>query len=137
MASATGDVSALRWRSQNDPSARSMAARSGPKSIATSSATSAIEILESERPIGELRQLLDARVGLRQRAGCLAEMGHPLLEEGERLAEVGALLVELTDDLLQAREGLLQRHRDCSGSGRAARVVASTLPSRRRRTNSW
>src|SRR5258705_13583877 len=136
MASATGDVSPTRWRSQNDPSARSMAARSGPKSIATSSARSAIEILERERAVGELRQPLHAGLRLRQRAGCLAQMRHALLEECERITEVEALLVEPAYDLVEARECLLERHRDCSGSGCTARVVASISPSRRRSVNS-
>src|SRR5262245_848721 len=110
MASPIGDASAARWRSQNDSRARSMAARSGPKSIATSSATSAIEILERERAVGLLRQSLHARLGLRQRARRVAEMGHALLEQRKRIAEIEALLIETPDDLLEAREGLLERH---------------------------
>src|SRR3954453_17950551 len=104
MASATGDTSVAMCRSQNDTRARSMAARSGPKSIATSSATSAIEILERERPVRELRQTLHAGIGFRQHPGRLAQMGHALLEEDERITEVEPLLVELTDDLVEARE---------------------------------
>src|SRR6476661_5964466 len=111
MASATGAASAARWRSQNDSRARSMAARSGPKSIATSSATSAIEILERERAVGHLREPLHACVGVRERAGGVAEVAHSLLEQRERVAEVEALLVEATNDLLEARKGLLERHR--------------------------
>src|SRR6478672_3311731 len=135
MASATGDASASRWRSQNDSSARSMAARSGPKSTATSSATSAIEILERERAVRLLRQPLHARVGLGQRAGRIAKMAYSLFEQCERVTEVEALFVEAADDLLEAREGLLERHRGVSGSARTARVVASTSPSRRRSVN--
>src|SRR5689334_11078523 len=135
MASATGDASASRWRSQKDSRARSMAARSGPKSTATSSATSAIEVLERERAVCLLRQPLHARVGFGERAGGVAKMAHSLLEQRERVTEVEALLVEAADDLLEAREGLLQRHRGVSGSGRTARVVASTSPSRRRSVN--
>src|SRR5947208_11416963 len=125
MASATGDVNAARWRSQNDSRARSMAARSGPKSIATSSATSAIEILERERAVRELGQTLHTGIGLGQNAGRRSQMRHAFLEQRQRLAKVELLLIELPDDLLEAFERLLQRHHGCSGSGRTARVVAS------------
>src|SRR3954471_4003127 len=135
MASATGDDSAAMCSSQNDTRARSIAARSGPKSIATSSATSAIEILERERAVRELRQSLHACVGLGQYAGRLSQVRHALLEQDERFTEIEALLVELTNDLVESGEGLLERHRGRSGSGCTARAVASTSPSRSRSVN--
>src|SRR5690349_9718742 len=133
MASPTGDARPTRWRSQKDARARSIAARSGPKSIATSSATSAIEILEREDAVGLFGQPLHARVGFGQRAGRVAEVRDAFLEQCQRIPEIELLLVEATDDLFEAGERLLERHRGCSGNRRTACVVASISPSRRRR----
>src|SRR5438552_4176931 len=113
-----------------------MATRSGPKSIATSSAMSAIEILERERAVRELRQAFHASIGLRECAGGFPEMRDALLEEGERIAQVEPLLVELAHDLLEAGEGLFERHREGSGRARTSRAVASISPSHSRTMNS-
>src|SRR5215207_3749187 len=132
MASATGVASRGRYRSQNESSARSIAARSGPKSIATSTAWSAIQLLEREGAVSKLGQALHAGVGLRQHTGRRTQVHDALLEQRQRVAELHALLVEASDDLLEASQSLLERHSLASLAGRTARVVASTSPSRSR-----
>src|SRR4051812_31304757 len=108
MASATSARRPMRYRSQKSPSARSIAARSGPKSTATSTAMSAIEIFQLEGAVGELGEPLHARFSFTQRSSRVAQVANTLLEQRKGFAELHTLFVEPGNDLLQSGERFVE-----------------------------
>src|SRR4051794_19768702 len=110
MASATSARRSTRYRSQKSPSARSIAARSGPKSTAGSTAMSAIEVFELERAVGELGEPLHPRFSFAQRSSRVAQVADALFEQGKCFAELHTLFVEPGNDLLQSGERFVERH---------------------------
>src|SRR5688500_11610254 len=99
MASETGPGAASRYRTQNPPSAASIAARSSvqrgtgsrgaPGASAASAAASRllVEVIEREGPIALLDKKLDLRLDPGQLARRSAQPLDSLLKEGERAIE--------------------------------------------------
>src|ERR1700738_3737184 len=127
MASRTEAAMPSSSRAQSAVSDAPIARRSRAKSTATSLV---IERLDTERAVGQLRELLHLRLGLAERAGGVAQAGDPFLEQGERAGELQLLVLQLRHDLLEARDPALDGHAVPRGSGRTALARDSTSPSR-------